>query len=137
MDKPPCRASTIRSDGRFDMGSGGTGGRELGDKEVFCRMARLVLMVPERARPRTWLPPSGLSMACSTDSFTEEPAPNTSSYSALCVLLTLLKNSMLVKAITLLVNPYLELGIRSLTGVRCCFEARYRCASMTGGKISK
>jgi hypothetical protein len=129
MDKPPCRASAlwegIRSDDLFDIGSGGTGGRELEGGEVVCGKARRALAILELVGRRAWIPLSGLFKACSTDTFT---GANTSSCSSLWVLLTLFKKGMGPKPTASPSDPCVELGIRSLTSVGGF--------GITGGKIS-
>lgn len=129
MDKPPCWASAlregIRSDGLFNIGSGGTGGRELEGGEVAGGKVRRALAVLEMVERRAWIPLSGLFKACSTGTFT---GANTSSCSSLWVLLTLLNKGMGPKATASTTDPRFELGICSLMGVGGF--------GITGGKIS-
>ena len=131
MDNPLCRASAfwegIRNDSRCDVGSRGTGGGELGGNEATCGTAGYAITDFERVRPRACIPPSGSSIVCSRDPFTGASDPRTSSWSSLCVFLTLLKK-----------EAWLEAEIRSLLmGVECCADVRlFPCACITGGKIS-
>jgi hypothetical protein len=123
---PPCRAFAlwegIRSDDIFDIGSGGTGGRELEGGEVACRTLAVLELVGRRA----WIPLNGLFEACSTDTFA---GANTSLCNSLWFFLTLLKNGMGPKATASPTDPCFELDIHSLTGVECF--------GIMGGKISK
>lgn len=123
--RPSASWEGIRRDSRCDIGSGGTGGGELGGNETASGTAGCAIIDFERVRHRVWIPPNGSSLARSTDPFIGVSASKTSSWSSLCVLLTLLKK-----------GAWSEAEIRSLTGVGCCGWARFPCVCVTGGKIS-
>jgi len=129
VEEPLCRPSAswegIRSDSRCDIGSGGTGGGVLGGNEAACSTAECAIIDFERARDRVWIPANDSSLVRSQDPSFGVSASKTSSWSSLCVLLTLLKK-----------GAWSEAEIRSLTGVGCCGWASFPCVSGTGGKIS-
>ena len=95
VEGPLCRPSAlwegIRSDSRCDIGSEGTGGGELEGDEAACSTAGCAIIDFERVRYRVWISPNGSSLVRSTDPFIAVSAPNTSSWSSLCVFLALLK----------------------------------------------